>query len=238
MYPDQIILDQGQNGLPHRRPAQTEHSLKLGFVDKLPWKQLLLKNHALDLAASRLMCSLIDYLNLIRITAWRPGRYQVSNREHIAILDAIIEQRMEDACQLLSDPGTPVPTLKIATNSALAGRKGGWIDYDAGGLARGEGWHPAHQRVGRDAGQAVGAPTFQTDDQLFRANGFPPVFSRPARQCAQQAGAGGKRGRGIRLAPPLRLLPNGGGPGAHPAHPLRPHPPPQCGRCAGAGTGL
>ena len=46
------------------------------------------------------------------------------------------------------------------------------------------------------------------------------------------------RGRGIRQAPPLRLLPNGGGPGAHPAHPLRPHPPPQCGRCAGAGTGL
>ena len=36
--------------------------------------------------------------------------------------------------------GAPVPTLKIATNSALAGRKGGWIDYDAGGLARGDGW--------------------------------------------------------------------------------------------------
>ena len=53
--------------------------------------------------ASHLMRSLTDYLNLIRITAWRPSRYQVSNREHIAILDAIIEQRMEDACQLLSD---------------------------------------------------------------------------------------------------------------------------------------
>ena len=36
--------------------------------------------------------------------------------------------------------GAPVPTLKISTNSALAGRKGGWIDYDAGGLACGDGW--------------------------------------------------------------------------------------------------
>ena len=31
----------------------------------------------------------------------------------------------------------PVPTLKIATNSALAARKGGWIDFDAGRLLAG-----------------------------------------------------------------------------------------------------
>ena len=44
-----------------------------------------------------------EYLNLIRITAWRPSRYQVSNREHIDILNAILERRPEDACRLLSE---------------------------------------------------------------------------------------------------------------------------------------
>ena len=32
--------------------------------------------------------------------------------------------------------GFPVPTVKIATNSALAGRKKGWIDFDAGRVLR------------------------------------------------------------------------------------------------------
>jgi altronate hydrolase len=31
----------------------------------------------------------------------------------------------------------PVPTVKIASNSALAARKGGWIDFDAGRLLSG-----------------------------------------------------------------------------------------------------
>ena len=53
--------------------------------------------------ASQLMRSLVDYLNLIRITAWRPLRYQVSNQEHIAILDAILQQQQETACQLLTE---------------------------------------------------------------------------------------------------------------------------------------
>ena len=35
--------------------------------------------------------------------AWRPSRYQVSNREHIDILNAILERRPEDACRLLSE---------------------------------------------------------------------------------------------------------------------------------------
>ena len=42
-------------------------------------------------------------LDNIRITAWRPSRYQVSNREHIDILNAILERRPEDACRLLSE---------------------------------------------------------------------------------------------------------------------------------------
>lgn len=33
--------------------------------------------------------------------------------------------------------GAPVPTLKIASNSGLASRKPGWIDYDAGGILSG-----------------------------------------------------------------------------------------------------
>ena len=56
--------------------------------------------------------------------------------------------------------GAPVPTLKIATNSALAGRKGGWIDYDAGGLARGEGWDEHTQALFRLVlDTASGVPT-------------------------------------------------------------------------------
>ena len=53
--------------------------------------------------ASQLMRSLVDYLNLIRITAWKPLRYQTSNQEHIAILDAILNQQQETACHLLAD---------------------------------------------------------------------------------------------------------------------------------------
>jgi altronate hydrolase len=33
--------------------------------------------------------------------------------------------------------GFPAPTIKISTNSALAERKAGWIDFDAGAIARG-----------------------------------------------------------------------------------------------------
>ena len=33
--------------------------------------------------------------------------------------------------------GFPAPTVKISTNSGLAERKPGWIDFDAGAIARG-----------------------------------------------------------------------------------------------------
>ena len=35
--------------------------------------------------------------------------------------------------------GSPVPTVKIATNTALAERKPNWIDFDAGALLDGGG---------------------------------------------------------------------------------------------------
>lgn len=53
--------------------------------------------------ASQLMRGMVETLNLIRITVWRPQRYRVSNREHIAILDAIIERDVEGACTLLAE---------------------------------------------------------------------------------------------------------------------------------------
>jgi altronate hydrolase len=42
--------------------------------------------------------------------------------------------------------GFPVPTLKIATNSALAARKPGWIDFDAGQVLDG-GFGPAEDAL-------------------------------------------------------------------------------------------
>lgn len=40
--------------------------------------------------------------------------------------------------------GTAVPTVKIASNRALAARKPNWIDFDAGGLADGQSFDEAH----------------------------------------------------------------------------------------------
>lgn len=43
--------------------------------------------------------------------------------------------------------GAPAPTLKIATNSQLAGRKKGWIDFDAGSIVDGESIDDAAKRL-------------------------------------------------------------------------------------------
>jgi altronate hydrolase len=55
--------------------------------------------------------------------------------------------------------GFPAPTLKIATNSALAARKPGWIDFDAGQVLAG-GFDAAEDALtARIAAVASGAPT-------------------------------------------------------------------------------
>lgn len=55
--------------------------------------------------------------------------------------------------------GFPVPTVKIASNSALAARKPGWIDFDAGGVL-GHGFESAADALtARIAAIASGAPT-------------------------------------------------------------------------------
>ncbi len=43
--------------------------------------------------------------------------------------------------------GAPVPTLKVATNTALAARKPGWIDFDAGVLLNGTSMQAAAQAL-------------------------------------------------------------------------------------------
>jgi altronate hydrolase len=43
--------------------------------------------------------------------------------------------------------GTPVPTLKIASNTDLATRKARWIDFNAGTVAEGESLDAAAQRL-------------------------------------------------------------------------------------------
>ncbi len=42
---------------------------------------------------------------------------------------------------------SPVPTVKISTNSGLAARKSGWIDFDAGGLAEQADWAEETERL-------------------------------------------------------------------------------------------
>ena len=43
--------------------------------------------------------------------------------------------------------GGPAPTLKVATNSALAQKKAGWIDFDAGQLLEGVAMEDARDRL-------------------------------------------------------------------------------------------
>ncbi|MBR3457320.1 MAG: altronate dehydratase [Selenomonadaceae bacterium] len=43
--------------------------------------------------------------------------------------------------------GAPVPTVKIATNSQIAERKGNWIDFNAGSIAQGESLEDAGERL-------------------------------------------------------------------------------------------
>ena len=55
--------------------------------------------------------------------------------------------------------GFPAPTLKIASNSALAARKPGWIDFDAGQVLGAGFDHAANALLDLIAATASGAPT-------------------------------------------------------------------------------
>lgn len=64
--------------------------------------------------------------------------------------------------------GAPAPTVKIASNSELAAKKSGWIDFDAGRVANGEPIADAAARLFRFVQEiASGAPS-RTEQMGFR----------------------------------------------------------------------
>ncbi len=57
-----------------------------------------LRNQYID----QMLRSMLDYLSLIRFTVWDSEQYLDSNHTHIAILDAILADDVEEACRLLT----------------------------------------------------------------------------------------------------------------------------------------
>ncbi len=64
--------------------------------------------------------------------------------------------------------GAPAPTLKIATNSQLAEKKKGWIDFDAGPVADGESVESAAGRLLRLVIQVAGGQKTRTEKMGYR----------------------------------------------------------------------
>ena len=64
--------------------------------------------------------------------------------------------------------GAPAPTLKIATNSQLAEKKKGWIDFDAGPVADGESVESAAGRLLRLVIQVAGGQKTRTEEMGYR----------------------------------------------------------------------
>ena len=64
--------------------------------------------------------------------------------------------------------GAPAPTLKIATNSQLAKRKKGWIDFDAGPVADGESIEDAAKRLLDLVIEVAGGRKTRTEELGYR----------------------------------------------------------------------
>ena len=64
--------------------------------------------------------------------------------------------------------GAPAPTLKISTNSQLAAKKKGWIDFDAGPVADGESIEDAAKRLLRLVIQVAGGQKTRTEEMGYR----------------------------------------------------------------------
>ena len=64
--------------------------------------------------------------------------------------------------------GAPAPTLKIATNSRLAARKKGWIDFDAGPVADGESIEDAAKRLLKLVIAVAGGQKTRTEELGYR----------------------------------------------------------------------
>lgn len=64
--------------------------------------------------------------------------------------------------------GAPAPTLKISTNSQLAAKKKGWIDFDAGPVADGESIEDAAGRLLQLVIQVAGGQKTRTEEMGYR----------------------------------------------------------------------
>ena len=64
--------------------------------------------------------------------------------------------------------GAPAPTLKIATNSQLAAKKKGWIDFDAGPVADGEPIEDAASRLLHLVIEVAGGQKTRTEELGYR----------------------------------------------------------------------
>ena len=64
--------------------------------------------------------------------------------------------------------GAPAPTLKIATNSRLAAKKSGWIDFDAGPVADGESIEDAAKRLLKLVIEVADGKKTRTEEMGYR----------------------------------------------------------------------
>lgn len=64
--------------------------------------------------------------------------------------------------------GAPAPTIKIASNSQLAAKKSGWIDFDAGPVADGEPIPDAAQRLFNLVLQVASGKQSKSEEYGFR----------------------------------------------------------------------
>lgn len=64
--------------------------------------------------------------------------------------------------------GAPAPTLKLATNSQLAAKKKGWIDFDAGPIADGESIDDAAKRLMDLVIEVAGGKLTKAEEKGFR----------------------------------------------------------------------
>ena len=64
--------------------------------------------------------------------------------------------------------GAPAPTLKIATNSQLAQKKSGWIDFNAGSIVDGETIQEAAQRLLELVIETAGGKKTKAEERGFR----------------------------------------------------------------------
>jgi altronate hydrolase len=123
------FLDHGQPVYENPSPGNvaggitTLEEKSLGAVQKAgrsPLRQVLKYGERIDLAPGRRGLTLLE----------APGNDAVSSTALTAAGATVILFTTGRGTPL----GFPAPTLKIATNTALAARKGGWIDFDAGRL--------------------------------------------------------------------------------------------------------